>query len=194
LDVEVQIGTYVRPGDVLLRAQCDRVPHAELVSALQSAFQFDRDRSVRQDALFGIQQIVDIAVKALSPGVNDPTTAEQALDHLAGALTLLAARHLPDPCRVLEGGLVCTMRRPSFADFADAAFAQIRRAGRSDLHVSLYLLSVLEKMSAVITEPAYVAALRHQHAEVLAGFDGRGLTDTERAALDARRRAVSPLC
>lgn len=191
LAIEVQVGDYVRAGDILLRAECRTEPQRELVATAAAAFQLDRDRSIREDPLFGIQQIVDIAVKALSPGVNDPTTAEQALDQLAGALTLLSSRTLPDPNRLLAGGLTCSFRTPTYEDFVSSAFAQVRRAARRDLHVSVYMLRLLHKMAGRATEPAYSAALARQRAELLAGFDRSNLTPAELTSLDDDEAEVS---
>mgnify|MGYP000871630763 CR=1 FL=1 len=184
--VDVRIGQYVRPGDVVVRVWSDPPPGEELTERMRGAFQLDRDRSLQQDPLFGIRQIVDIGVKALSPGINDPTTAEHALDHLGGALTMLVHRDLPSPMRVLSNGARVLFRTPTFADYVEACFAQLRRAARSDLHVSLYLIDILGRL-ANQSSRARSSSLRHQLEEVVAGFDQEGLTDRERTTL---RRAL----
>jgi uncharacterized membrane protein len=186
LCVEVQVGEYVRLGDVLLRAWSDQPPAETFAERMRGAFRIDRDRSVQQDPLFGIKQLVDIGAKALSPGVNDPTTAEQALDHLGEAMTMLLHRSLPSPMRMLDGGTRVLFRTPSFADYVDASFAQMRRAARSDLHVSLYLIGILRKLVEQSSDPARAAVLSHQLEEVIAGFDVEGLTGSERDALQSR--------
>lgn len=183
--VEVRIGEYVTQGDALVRVWSDRPLDPEFRRRARSAFQLDRERSVHQDPLFGIRQLVDIGVKALSPGVNDPTTAEQALDHLGGAVALLLERAIPSPLRNFEGGMRVLFRTPSFADYLDASFAQIRRAARGDLHVSLYLLGTLQKLKRRASSPGRAAALELQIEQLLAGVDRGSLTDAERELLRA---------
>jgi len=182
VSIDVQIGQYVRPGDVLVRAWSDQPLGDDFTERARGAFQLDRNRSLQQDPLFGIRQIVDIGVKALSPGINDPTTAEQALDQLGGALTVLASRSMPSPMRVLANSARVLFRTPTFADYVDASFAQIRRAARSNLHVSQYLINIL-RMLLVQSSSSRASSLRHQIEEVMVGFDGEGLTDSERGAL-----------
>ena len=59
---------------------------------------------MEQDAAFGLQQLVDVALKALSPGINDPTTARMCIDRLGALLGWLASRRFPDPHRMARGG------------------------------------------------------------------------------------------
>lgn len=181
--VEVQLGEYVRRGDIVLRAHFASAPTGATIDAMQAAFQVDGDRSLLQDPMFAVRQIVDIGVKALSPGINDPTTAEEALDHLGGALGLLAQRRFPSPARDVEGARF-VFRVPSFDDFVVASFSQLRRAARTDLHVTLHLIRILHGLQEAA--PAHARrALRRETLEVLAGFDTSLLTARERRALRA---------
>ena len=72
--------------------------------ALVSALSVARERTVHQDAAFGFRQLVDIAERALSPGINDPTTAVQVLDQLHDLLRRLAPRVIPGEQRVDDAG------------------------------------------------------------------------------------------
>lgn len=183
LHVEVQIGDYVRPGDVLFRAPDEGRADDDFLERARAAFQLDRDRSVEQDPLFGIRQITDIAIKALSPGINDPTTAEQALDFLGGAVNHLLDRAIPSPRRVTREGVRLVLRSPSFAEFVDACFCQIRSAARRDLQVSLRLISVLRGLLQRTTSESRARHLRRRIDEVRAGFDWEQLTADGRASL-----------
>jgi uncharacterized membrane protein len=185
IEIAPVIGDYVRKGDVVARVRSDGPLPPELECRLRSAFQLDRDRSVQQDAMFGIRQLVDIALKALSPGINDPTTAEQALDHLSGALALLLHRCGPDPERSLPDGTRVRFEIPDFSDYVEASFAQIRRAARSNLHVSRYLIEVLRKLLEQARSESHASALRVEIEEVLAGFDHSVLTRRDGEALRA---------
>lgn len=102
-----------------------------------------RQRTVEQDAAFGIQQLVDMAVKALSPGINDPTTACMCLDQLCALLTQLASRRAPDPHRLKDGRLRVIAPAPGFAEMANLAFGAILRSSRGDLEVLARALDAL---------------------------------------------------
>jgi uncharacterized membrane protein len=69
------------------------------IAALQAAYTIDRHRTVEQDSAFGIRQIVDMALKALSPGINDTTTAVMCVDYLSAILARLASRPIPSSHR-----------------------------------------------------------------------------------------------
>src|SRR5258707_161849 len=99
--------------------------------------------SVAWYAAFGLRHLVDIASKALSPAVNDPYTAVQAIDHLAIVLAALAARPLGST--VLVAGPSGSVAAPAleFSGFLDLACAQIRRYGSSEPMVSRTLVGML---------------------------------------------------
>ncbi len=77
---------------------------------LLACFTIDRQRTVHQDAPFGLQQIVDIGMKALSPSVNDPTTAMACVDHLSALLGAMASRRIPSPSPNFEDAPNVTSR------------------------------------------------------------------------------------
>jgi uncharacterized membrane protein len=94
------------------------------------------ERTPQQDAIFGFRQLVDIAERALSPGINDPTTATQTLDQLHDLLRMLAAREIPSPIRVDASGAVrLSLPRPDFADYVRLAFEEIRTYGAGSIQV-----------------------------------------------------------
>jgi len=79
-------------------------PEKEIIAALQAAYSIDRQRTLQQDCAFGIRQIVDMALRALSPGINDTTTAVMCVDYLTAILAQLACRNIPSSHRYEEGG------------------------------------------------------------------------------------------
>jgi uncharacterized membrane protein len=100
-----------------------------------------------QDVEFVIDQLVEIAVRALSPGINDPFTAITCLDYLGAGLHRLAGRSIPSPYRYDEKGQLRVIAYPlTFGDLADASFRQIRQYARSSPAV---LVRMLEVMAAV---------------------------------------------
>jgi uncharacterized membrane protein len=93
--MEHAIGEFVVRGTALASLVLEKPPEKEIIVALQAAYGIDRHRTVSQDAAFGIRKIVDIALKALSPGINDTTTAVICVDYLSAILARLAHRSIP---------------------------------------------------------------------------------------------------
>jgi uncharacterized membrane protein len=94
------------------------------------------ERTPYQDPIFGFRQLVDVAVRALSPGVNDPTTASQALDHIHDLLRYLCRQEIPCAARLDESGtLRLHLPRPAFRDYVQLSFEEIRIYGASSVQV-----------------------------------------------------------
>ena len=107
-------------------------------------FEIGVTRTLYGDVLFGLRQLVDIALKAISPAVNDPTTAITCIDAL-GNILLQAVRY-PDPLAQYcdESGAMRLLTRPvTFKAMVDLAVNQIRQYARSEVTVSLGCISVL---------------------------------------------------
>lgn len=124
------MGDFVAEGRPVLEVWGDGTAHRE---RLVDCIAFANERTLEQDAAFGFRQIVDVAERALSPGVNDPTTAVQAIDQLHDLLHRLAHRELPSQLRVDgEGELRVIACRSSWDDYVSLAFDEIRLySGRS---------------------------------------------------------------
>ena len=117
---------------------------------IRSAFKFGTERSFQQDFTFGLRQLSDIALKALSSGINDPTTAMQALDRLEAIFVALGSKALPSRLREREvagARVVVKVNYPSFEDNVGLAFDQVRRAAFAggDIAVLERLVEALER-------------------------------------------------
>jgi uncharacterized membrane protein len=126
-------------------------------------------------------------LKALSPGVNDPTTAEQALAQIADILARLLPRTVPAPLRQVEGKGRYLFNAPDFATFVAEGLDQFRRAAAGDVHVTLDFLSTLRALAALVPNERRASLLRAQVGEVLAALPGSPFS--EKDALAIRRRA-----
>lgn len=114
-----------------------------VAEAISEAVVLGPARASTRDVERGVDQLAEVAVRALSPGINDPFTAEQSLRRLGQSLALLADRKLPTPTFGDDDGtrrLVVPM--PAVADLLHRAFDQSRHYGRSDPHVPLALLEI----------------------------------------------------
>lgn len=109
-------------------------------------------RTLLHDVTFGIRQIADIAVKALSPGINDPTTATQAIDTLNDLLVQAGTRD-PAPMSIEVDGRPAIFREPvSFASLVDVAYTQIRHYGAADSVVMAHLIDGLRRVTELVPE------------------------------------------
>ena len=136
-DVRVQllraVGEFVPAGAPLMDVYGPGRPE---VSQLRRAVLLGRERSMDEDVGFGMRQLVDIAERALSPGVNDPTTAVQVLDQLHDLLRRLATRHLVPRRRTgADGTVLVEVPQPGFADYLDLAVGEIAYWGRDDQRI-----------------------------------------------------------
>ena len=138
--------------------------------ALARAVQIGFERTEQQDAALGVRQLVDMACKALSPAVNDPYTAVQAIDHLSVIFCALAVRPLGDDVAADPTGrgvVVVPGRR--FGDYLATMCGLIRRYGCAEPTVSLALLGLLHECAGVLADdPARWAAIGEQADLILA--------------------------
>ncbi len=138
-----------------------------LTDAIVGNFYFGSRRSLVQDVEFAIDQLVEVAVRALSPGVNDPFTAITCIDRLGAALSTLSEKVIPSPYRYDdEGHLRVVTDSSTVSGIIDAAFSQIRQAGRNDASVTLRLLETIIAVGRHTHDPAFRTALR-RHAEAI---------------------------
>jgi uncharacterized membrane protein len=183
--IRPQVGEFIPTGAILAEVggELDGASE-ELRERIQDAFVADRERSMYQDPLFGIRQLVDIGLKALSPAINDMTTAEYALAQLGDTLGRLAARSFPSNQRTdATGRLRVIFNRPTWGDFVDTAFSQIRRQAAGDVHVTGALLKVLYHLAMQISAGARAHAVHHQVAEIRATVAAQSFSPADKASL-----------
>lgn len=120
----------------------------KLATQINELFALDSYRSIEKDIGFGLRQIVDIALKALSPGINDTTTAIQAIDRLGALVAELATRRFNRNARtdetINDNRVRVITVTPTFEDYVRTAFDQIRTSGANNVAVMRRLLSAYE--------------------------------------------------
>jgi uncharacterized membrane protein len=135
---------------------------APLAAAVADAVQVGFERTMVQDVLFGLRRLVDIANRALSPAVNDPYTAIQAVHHLSVLLWLLVRRRLGDWLgRDRRGVLRVAVPLPDFAEYLVRSTAQIRRFGAAEPAVTRALIQLLRDVGTGTTSDERRAACAH---------------------------------
>ena len=177
-------GDFVAEGDTLVLAwPADRATD-EVADEVCTAFAWGAQRTARQDVRFLVNELVEIAARALSPGVNDPFTAISCLDWLSAALKDLAGRDFPEPARYDDDGALRVVAEPTtFAEFVEAVYSQLRPYVAADRNATLHALTTIGEVAGRATAPAQRDALRAQADALLQGA-------VDALALDADRRDV----
>lgn len=168
LKIEVRPGHYVIKGrPLLLAGPGDRVTK-ELRADIHAAFVIGNHRTTVQDAEFSVSQLVEVAVRALSPGINDPFTAVACVDRLSSGLCRLAERNMPASCRFDEQGRLRVVAVPhTFSGIVDTAFNQIRQHARSNAAVTIRLIETINLIAEAAYRPDDRKTLQ-RHADMIA--------------------------
>lgn len=186
-------GDFVVRGDALLAVHGEAEPDAALLERLRDSFIFGHCRTATQDVEFVLMQLVEIALRALSPGLNDPMTAMTCLDRIGSALSLLAERRMPSSKRCDgEGRLRLVLDGTSYSGVCAAALDQIRQHARANAAVSIRLLETIAVVAGHIRNADQREALRAQAEMVQRG--GATLEESrDREAIDRRYRHATEL-
>ena len=161
IEVAPCVGDFVAENDPLFRLRGNGAAKVD-ERRLRSQVAFGRERTIEQDSTFAFRVIVDIAIKALSPAINDPTTAVIALDQLQRLLRVVGDRDLHNE-RILDrdGQLRVLFRTPNWTDFVQLTFSEIRHYGAGNLQVARRMRAMIENILQSLPEPR-IPALRHQ--------------------------------
>jgi uncharacterized membrane protein len=160
--MERGIGDFVVQQTTLASLALENPPGQEIIAALQTAYRIDRYRTVQQDCAFGIRQIVDIALRALSPSVNDTTTAVMCVDYLTAILAQLASRGIPSSRRYEDGELRIIAIGPTFASLVAESFDEIRGSATGNVGIMLRMLGALQTIASLTANPSRRQPLRDQ--------------------------------
>jgi len=163
--METRVGDFVvegRPLASILTSDDSSPPSQEIIERLREAYAINAQRTTDQDAAYGIRQIVDVALKALSPGSNDTTTAVMSLDYLTAILVRLCERDIESPCRFDEGELRVITRGATFASMVELAFDQIRQNAGGNVAVLLRMVESLRTLEEMTKRPNRRHILLHQ--------------------------------
>ncbi|MFO7688034.1 MAG: DUF2254 domain-containing protein, partial [Desulfobacterales bacterium] len=160
--MERGIGQFVVRNTALASLALEDPPDQETIAALQATFSISRHRTVEQDIAFGIRQIVDMALKALSPSVNDTTTAVMCLDYLTTILVRLAPRQIPSSRCYEDGQLRVVAKGPSFEGLLTESFDQILSNAKGNAAIMLRMLGAIQTIAGLTADSSRRGALRGQ--------------------------------
>lgn len=150
--LRVRPGGFILPGSMVGRI-APRMLAAEAQEMVARCMVIGDSRSVEQDVEFAVRQLVEIGLRALSPGINDPFTAIAVLDRLGSALASLAGRHMPEESVQRDGKLRLVRPVTDYKGLADAMFHMMRQGAATQPAVMLRLLEVLGGLIEVELDP-----------------------------------------
>jgi len=171
-----QVGDFVAGGDPLFRVFGGGEGPAE--EDLRGSVALGPERTLEQDPTFAFRIMVDIASRALSPAVNDPTTAVQAIDQIQHLLRHVGGRDLAEGREADVAGRVrLVYRTPGWEDFVQLAVTEIRQYGRDSIQVVRRLRAMLEDL--VGTLPESRAPALHRELGLLENSAKRNFPDAD---------------
>ena len=188
-----RVGQFIPEGVPFLRVYKGERLSAQGTTELRNAFDFGPSRTLQQDVEFGVLQIVDIALKAISPAVNDPSTAITCVDQLSRILIRFASREPPssllcDPPGVARVSIMWS----NFGRMLDSAFEQIRLYSQTDVAVSLRMMRALGDIAVTTPDPDDRRTLVERGKRIVEGC-AQKLGEQEMKELRARQAGLERL-
>jgi len=196
IELLASVGDAVLEETPILRVLGVGNPISEKI--LQAAIRLGGERTFTQDPKYAIRLVVDIAIKALSPAVNDPTTAVQALDQIEDLLIRLGRRRLEiGSFRDAAGNLRVLINPPDWDDFLCLALDEIRFYGATSIQVMRRMKALVNELIAVLPEERQLALLHWRERlqftverSFVDQFDKLDAFGEDRQGLGSARRGV----
>lgn len=191
LRMERGIGKFAARGAALISMTSNAddfvsTPDEEQVKALNAKFGIERHRAIERDVNYGIRQIVDIALKALSPGVNDTSTGVNCIHFLSDIIGEIARKEFPPRVRSNDGVPRLIADAPTFQDYVETAFDQIRISGKGNVAIFEQLAGALSFVATCTSDESRLRVLRNQ-LTLVAEFANQTLeTDYEKEQFRAK--------
>jgi uncharacterized membrane protein len=156
IELVPQVGDFVSTGEPLFELYGGAVSIAN--HRVQSTVAFGSERTLEQDPIFAFRIIADIALKALSPAINDPTTGVLALDQLNRLLRVVGRRRLrSDAITDREGATRVIYRTPNWEDYVYVACTEIRACGAGNVQIARRLRAMLDNLLATLPARRHAA-------------------------------------
>jgi uncharacterized membrane protein len=172
--MECGIGEFVVEDTPMVSLAQDDPLDDDMIAELQNVYGIDRHRTVVQDPGFGIRQLVDIALRSLSPGINDTTTAVMCVDYLTAILSRLATRDIPSSHRYEDGELRVITIGPTLASLVSTSFDQIRGSAEGNVAIMLRMLGALQAIGS-LTDDTNRRRILGEHVSCIAEVGTRSI-------------------
>jgi uncharacterized membrane protein len=196
-NADVLIRLRYRPGDFVIDGcgLADIAPpecwSEERTKELQGCFTVGNKRTPEHDLMFLVSELVEIAARALSPGINDPMTAVTCLDWLGAGATEFGTRKMPQAVRHDDVGTARLIAEPhSFAFFVDQGFGRLRQYAAGDVIAALHWLRVVGEVAAICSTPDQINILQREatlfREQAAAFLDGPNAREVDQRAQNLR--------
>jgi uncharacterized membrane protein len=187
LEVHYRAGHSIIRGFTLVTVHSVKEMETDVLGRMSDAFIIGYRRTPEQDIECAVNQLVEVAVRALSPGINDPYTAIACIDRLGAALCHLANREFPSGCeRDEDGNPRIISKAVTYSGVVNTAIDQVRQYGRDSVAVSIRLIEVLADVAACARTAEYRQAIARQ-AEMIMSASEAALPERNDIA-DVRNR------
>lgn len=189
-----RIGDYIGIGQPLFKVSRQNGGPDYDPDQLRSALGIGYPRTLEQDPLFAVRMLVDVSLKALSPSMNDPTTAEYCLLHLTDALCMLAERKFPETERKFENNRITFFfNAPEWYTYLYEAFSQPGRAAARSFHVTYVLLDQIARLAWCVPNGGRSKAVLRILNEIEEAFEANSFSESNLKVLQAKAAEVKEI-
>ena len=173
-------GDFYCPGTELLYAWPAERINDDVKTNLKSCYALGIHRTVSQNALFAVDQLVEVAQRALSPGINDPITANYCIDWLESALASMTQRKTSQVFRFNQNGELRLFTRPvGFEHFCVRVFDQLRQYVATDFNAAMHVIQTINSLRAVARSSKQLSVLDQHSDQLILSAENSGLTVTD---------------
>ncbi|TVP61533.1 MAG: DUF2254 domain-containing protein [Nodularia sp. (in: Bacteria)] len=179
LQIKYRPGKFVVKGCELVMVWPRERINKKLTHKIEKAFILGKERTERQDIEFPLQELVEIALRAISPGKNDPFTTIRCIDRLSAGLCHLVQRQFPSPYRYDDHNQLRVIAKSvTFEGIVDQAFNQIRQDSRTNAAVTIHLLKAIALIATYTQNPQHHEVLQ-RHADMIECGSHQGLPESQ---------------
>lgn len=184
-------GHFATEEDTLAFVSSQKPMATSISRQINQAFILGTERVPGQDIEYALHQLVEIALRALSPGINDPFTAITCIDWLGASLNQVAGRDAPSPYRHdREGYLRLVLQPLTFDGLVNAAFDQIRQTGRTSVGVTLRLLETIAIVMSHAQKKSHKESIMEQAKATYRGIMTTDIDESDRRDVEKRYQKV----
>ena len=190
IKLQKRAGHYVVPGDAIALVW-PKSEEKEIAVQIEKCFLLGSERTNEQDVEYAIKQLVEVAVRALSPGINDPFTAISCVDRLSDSLCRIAAREVPSAAHYDgDNKLRIVQLVVSKSEYINAAFNQIRQNSSGVIAVAIRLLESLNRIAARANEAEILHTVEAQAEAIVGMFADGGANNWDFEDISQRYKQV----
>jgi len=184
VNITIKPGDFVIKGSVIAQYLAEQKTIEKIDEKVYKYFLIGSNSTAEQDPEYAIRQLVEVAVRALSPGINDPFTAISCINRLGDNIAFLINRQFPIDGHFDESGkLRLQLRLVTFSGIVEASFNQIMQHGKSDIAVIIHLLKTLLELSNMVISTDQAEAIKIQANSVFLSSEDVFYADKDRRDL-----------